>query len=92
MGDSIATSESKGPFTMISGVVATLDATSDRCASTVSSVADHPLIEVGAMPEMRRLPMTIESVDQQEMEETTRWLQDLPAVLFVDIVFVHLEN
>ena len=49
-------------------------------------------LEAGELTENGLLPITIEADDSEKMEATTRWLQSLQGVEFVDVVFVHFEE
>ena len=78
---------------MIAGVVATLSDDARHSNATIGAMKSSPNMEVGEFTETsRRIPITIDSADQDEMEAMTRWLQDRPGVLFVDVVFVHFEE
>ena len=39
-----------------------------------------------------RIPILIDSADPDSLEETTRRLQSIVGVAFVDVVFVHFED
>lgn len=77
---------------MISSVIAKLTQAEPTLGTTVQEIASHPHLEVGELIEKRLLPVTIDAPDHEEMESTTRWLQSLEGVEFVDVVFVHFED
>ncbi len=76
---------------MISSVVAKLDG-SNLIRETIETISKRPEFEVGELLGKRLLPIIIESTDNQAMESSTRWLQTLPSVLFVDVVYVNFEK
>ena len=76
---------------MISSVIAKLDPTFADIAQTFEFISQRPGVEMGEVVDERSLPMTIESATSAETEETTRWLQELDGIEFVDVVFVHFE-
>ncbi len=78
---------------MIASVVATLDECADRLPATIDAVTRTAQIEVGEFNgDSRRIPLTIDSASREDMEAVTRTLQDIPGILFVDVVFVHFEE
>ena len=74
---------------MISSLVVTLE--NDNASHAIGELNNHPAIEMGNLFE-NRLPVTVASVDSQEMMFTTRWIEDLTGVFKVDVVFVHFED
>ena len=77
---------------MISSVIARLSANVGSLASTMSQLTAHPLLEVGDLVDNRLLPITIDASTRFQMEDTTRWIQSLKNVEFVDVVLVHFEG
>lgn len=77
---------------MISSVIVKL--TSNRCdvEQTIKEIAAHPGIEAGNLIDSRLLPITIDAASKEEMEQTTRWLENLENTDFVDVVFIHFED
>ncbi len=79
---------------MISSVIVRLSATlsADLFTNIVESINRRSGMDVGELIDDRLLPLTIESTTNQEMEDTTRWLQSLKGVEIVDVVFVCFEQ
>ena len=78
---------------MIASVVATLTDDVQQSQSTLDDIVARPEIEIGEVnPTERRIPLTIDSPDRNDVESVTRWLQEQPGVVFVDVVFVHFEE
>jgi nitrate reductase NapAB chaperone NapD len=75
---------------MISGLVVYLTADNDLAEATRYVIAEQPSIEVGVQEELR-LPIVLETLTSKESQELTDWLNGLPGVQHVDVVFVHLE-
>lgn len=78
---------------MIASLIVTLDeGTSDRSgvASDMSRVPGVEIQDSNALS--HRLPVIIDSLDPEALEEITRRLQQIPGVAFVDVVFVHFED
>lgn len=77
---------------MIASVVVTMNEPAGRMQATLDTIAARSQIELGEFADAScKLPLLIEGGDRSGVEETTRWLQELPAVRFVDVVFVYLE-
>lgn len=78
---------------MIASVVATLSDDAGRLEKTLGQFRSSPQIQVGDVTDAsRRIPMTIDSPDRDDIEVVTRWIQGCSGVLFVDVVFVHFED
>jgi len=78
---------------MIASAVVTLIDNACRLKSTIAEIASRPRIELGEFNELsRKIPLTIEADRQSEVESATQWLQQLAAVSFVDVGFVHFED
>jgi len=78
---------------MIASVLATLEGPEDTLHRIIEEISKIPSVEVGdfgANP--RRVPITIDSLDPNALEETTRSLQQCYGVAFVDVVFIHFED
>lgn len=76
---------------MISSLVVTLKNDLRALPHTLSDLKSHAAIEVGQQFE-NRLPATVAATDDGEMMAITRWIEELPEVAKVDVVFVHFEN
>ena len=78
---------------MIASVVATLEVDDISPQRITEKIAGLPNVEVGEfVPDSRRLPIAIDSPAPATLEETTRSLQEIPGVAFVDVVYVHFED
>ncbi|MEZ6093423.1 MAG: hypothetical protein R3C03_04175 [Pirellulaceae bacterium] len=77
---------------MISSVIATFDCDLETLERTKHQIDRNDSCESGELIENRKLPIVVEAIDNQEMETTTRWLQSLDGIEFVDVVFVSLEK
>ena len=77
---------------MIASLVITLDSKSPALPSALDRISQCDGVEAGELADGIRLPITIETCGKTTMEETTRWLQGLEAVLNVDVVLVHFED
>ena len=87
------TAANKKTTSMIASVVVTLSDNATTLSNTLVDIKSAPQIEAGEFAdESRRIPMTIDSSSRNDIEAVTRWLQDRPGVLFVDVVFVHFED
>jgi hypothetical protein len=75
---------------MISSVIIKLDPAGSDPASIIETVSSQPEFETGELVGSHSLPITIETETGDEMESKTRWLGQLPGVMFVDVVYVHL--
>lgn len=75
---------------MISSVVANLDSQFPIDA-TIAEIVSCAEMETGELIDDRLLPITIESADNKLMEQKLRWLQQLPGICFVDVVYVNWE-
>ena len=77
---------------MISSVIARLGSNSTNVESLINEITSRGGLEVGELIDGRLLPITIDASNGQDMEATTRWLQELNGIDFVDVVFVHFEE
>ncbi|MFT5303488.1 MAG: nitrate reductase NapAB chaperone NapD [Mariniblastus sp.] len=77
---------------MISSLIARLNVDARPLAATISEIESQPGIEIGELVDNRLLPVTLESPGSHEMENTTRLIQSLTGVDFVDVVYVHFDE
>lgn len=78
---------------MIASVVATLEVDDISPQRITEKIAGLPNVEVGDfVATSRRLPIAIDSPNPNALEETTRSLQEIPGIAFVDVVYVHFED
>ena len=78
---------------MIASVVATLEEAGSDVQHILDEIVDVPGVEIGvASNDGRRVPITIDSLAADALEETTKRLQECRGVAFVDVVFVHFED
>ena len=77
---------------VISSVIATFDCDLETLVRTRHQIDRHAALEPGEPVDGRKLPIVMEAADHRELEETTRWLNSLDGIAFVDVVFVHLES
>lgn len=82
---------------MIAGLVITLKPLPSALSRLHDSVCQRADIELGQCDENAhinpagvRIPATLETTDRRAAEAITQWLQNLPFVFSVDVVFVHL--
>ena len=76
---------------MISSLVAKLDADVRDPLETAAEIASHKGVEIADLIDGRKLPLTIDVDSRGEMDVTTRWIQGVAGVAFVDVVFVHFD-
>jgi len=55
------------------------------------SMEQHPRIEVGRRVGSR-LPVVVDTPDREEDKAVWAWINQLPGVAFVDVVFVHFDD
>ncbi len=78
---------------MIASVVVSLNDRAGRRQDTLNEIRSSNQIELGGYThECRRIPLTIDSPNREDIEAVTRWLQDRQGVLSVDVIFVHFED
>ena len=78
---------------MIAGVIAQLNSLDpSSIADTIQEIESHPQLDSGNLTSQNRLPVTIDSPDQYDLEAATDWLRSRRCVDFVDVVFVHFDN
>jgi nitrate reductase NapAB chaperone NapD len=76
---------------MIGGLVVYLAQDDSLAQQATSAMREQPGLDLGEQTG-RRLPAVVESMESQTVEETTDWIRNLPGVVHVDVVFVHLEE
>ena len=74
-----------------SGLVLTLSADPVLAGQAVAGVGARPEFTAEA-PRDRWLPVAMEALDDAHSRELHDWLQALPGVEFVDVVYVHFED
>jgi nitrate reductase NapAB chaperone NapD len=72
----------------ISGLIVTLEPSQERRENAVRLMGEKPSFLLGEC-DGDHLPVAMEAASSQDAENEVRWLQDLPGVLFVDVVYVH---
>ena len=78
---------------MIASLVVTFAEEVDSGSDIIKKISTFPGVEFGeSHHNWRRVPITIDSPDPNTLEETTQRLQQVPGVVFVDVVFVHFES
>lgn len=75
----------------ISGLVLTLSADPALAAAATAALDARPEITPGAARE-RWLPVALDANDDTESRALHDWLQALPGVEFVDVVYVNFET
>lgn len=73
--------------TELSSLVITLSGDRELATEAIARIARHPLIEAGDA-EGHYLPVVIEATDARPVHH---WLEALPGVAFVDVVFCSTE-
>ena len=84
----------------VSALVVTLVEDPALVAATTAELRGDPRFEVGsealgpfeASAGERRLPVALDTADEDENRRAWRWLQELPGVAFVDVLFVSFED
>ena len=74
----------------ISGLVITLSANPADAARVTALLAAHPGVTPGE-PAGRWLPVAVEARDDAESRALHDWVEALPGVEFVDVVYVNYE-
>jgi nitrate reductase NapAB chaperone NapD len=78
---------------MIASLIVTLDEGTTDLSEIASQMSRVPGVEINDSNALsHRLPVIIDSLDPNSLEEITRRLQQIPGVAFVDVVFVHFED
>ena len=75
---------------MIVGLVAQLSPDDSQRTSTLAAINAHQGLDVGEL-QSHRLPLVLET-PSESVEESTEWLRTLPAVMHVDVVYVHFDQ
>jgi hypothetical protein len=75
----------------ISGLVVTLAELEVRRAAALTALADHPLITIGPQAGSR-LPIVVETANEDIDRDIWEWLQSLPGVEQVDVAMIHFEK
>jgi hypothetical protein len=57
----------------------------------LAALADDPRISLGPQTSMR-LPIVVETADEEEDREIWEWLRALPGVEQVDVAMIHFEE
>ena len=77
---------------MIASLVVTLDCAVAGFSGVANQIAQIPGVQLCEGESFsHRIPILIDSADPDSLEETTRRLQSIVGVAFVDVVFVHFE-
>lgn len=63
----------------------------DRLAKVLARLQSDPRIESGDIVDQRCVPATLDCASGDAADDLTRWLQSMPEVEFVDVVFAFLE-
>jgi nitrate reductase NapAB chaperone NapD len=78
---------------MIASVVATLNVDNRGMQRVTDEISMLRNVEIGEIAiNSLRIPIAIDSPDPESLEITTRQLQAISDVAFVDVVFVHFEE
>jgi len=78
---------------MIASLVVTLDCSAVSFSGIANQIAQLPGVQLcEGQSFSHRMPILIDSPDLDSLEETTRRLQSVAGVAFVDVVFVHFED
>ena len=78
---------------MIASLVVTLDCAVAGFSGVVNQIAQMPGVQLCEGESFsHRIPILIDSSDPDSLEETTRRLQSIVGVAFVDVAFVHFED
>lgn len=75
----------------ISGLILTLNADTELAAQAVASVSERPEFMPGER-NARWLPVAMEARDDAESRDLHDWLNALPGVDFVDVVYVNFDE
>ena len=76
------------PPVSVLGLALTLDTASSSLASTLAVLRAHP----GLVMEKPQLPFAAVALETTDPRADHAWLESLPAVLAVDVVFVELQG
>lgn len=77
---------------MISSVIANLASEQTLANEAILEIKSRRGFEVGQLIDGKKLPVTIELPNNNDLEEATQWMQSLEGVEFVDVAFVYLEE
>ncbi len=69
----------------VSGLVLTLSREDSCRREALSALCEHALIAIGELA-AHRLPIVVDTPNSEEDRAIWEWLQELPGVLFVDLV------
>lgn len=75
----------------ISGLVITLAEDPPWRTAALAALRDHPAIEVGE-PTANRVPVVVDTADEEEDRRLWEWLHALPGVVLVVVAFIHFEQ
>jgi len=75
----------------ISGLMLTLADDASLAGEALGAIAGERRIEVGDR-EQHRLAVVVDTRTREEDQQLWRWLNDLPGVRFVDVVYVTFED
>ena len=74
----------------ISGLVITLSEQADLARSAVQQIRGNAQVRLGDR-EGRRIPLVLDTPDPSTDKRTWNWLNELPGVTWVDVVFIHFD-
>lgn len=75
----------------ISGLVVTLVDDLSAREVTLASLRNHPALEVGEFAS-GRVPVVVESLDEDEDRLIWEWLHSLPGVMLVVVAFISFDD
>lgn len=76
---------------MISGIVVHLTCDRDLAEQVATLLRNQVGLDLGEQVG-NRLPAVVSSTETQSAEDTTNQLRNLPGILHVDVVYVHLDD
>jgi hypothetical protein len=75
----------------ISGLVVTLVDDSSAREATLAVLREHPALEIGEITS-GRVPVVVESLDEEEDRLVWEWLHSLPGVALVVVAFISFDD
>ncbi len=75
----------------VNGLLLTLENDPDTISDVKHSIEKRPEVDAGLLSE-RWLPVAVDTPDARSARETHTWLESLPGVLQVDVVYVALDE
>jgi nitrate reductase NapAB chaperone NapD len=76
---------------MISSEIVRFDIASE-VSMAVKMLAGHPQVEIGELVDGRSLPIVIEAADHHDLRRLHGWVESLPGVQLVDVVFICFDS